>query len=464
MLQDNILLDSDSYKPGHFLQLPKGTTHMSGYIEARGCDIPGWTECTVFGVQMFMKRYLVNPIEQWMIDEADEILTAHGVPFNRAGWQYILNEYDGKLPLEIQAVAEGTILPLSNAMVQVINTDPKLAWLESYVETHWVRAIWYPTTVATQDMYIKRAIRKALVQTSDSKTIDSDLLFKLHDFGARGVSSKESAGIGGCAHLVHFMGTDTLEAIRYARHYYNETMAGFSIPASEHSTITIWGMEQEAKAFENMIEQFAGEGKLYACVSDSYDIYAACDKWFALKDKIVDGGGTLVVRPDSGDPMTVPIKVLDKLGELFGYTVNAKGFKVLPPYLRVIQGDGINHESINVIIANLIAAGWSLDNIAFGMGGGMLQQVNRDTLKFAMKTSAAKVDGLWRDVYKDPITDTGKRSKRGRLALVKRNGEFATIREEELRPNEENLLKTVFLNGKLLVTTTLAEIRGRAAT
>jgi len=463
-MENNIPLNTDSYKPSHWLQYPPGTEYVSSYIESRGSDISGWTECTYFGLHMFVMEYLVTPITMADINEAEELLTAHGVPFNRDGWEYILNEHDGYLPVCIEALPEGINVPLSNVLVQIINTDPKVPWLTSYLETALLRAIWYPTTVATQDRYIKECLRSAFNKTSVSPSADVDIMFKLHDFGSRGASSRESAGIGGCAHLVHFMGTDTIEGIRYAREFYGIPMAGFSIPAAEHSTITVWGgPEQEIEAFENMIDQFSGEGKLYAVVSDSYDIFASIDKWFSLKDKIIAKGGTLVVRPDSGDPADVVSRVLERMGELFGYSTNDKGYKVLPDYVRVIQGDGINHLSIGQIVDAITTLGWSIDNLAFGMGGAMLQGVNRDTLKFAMKASEARVENEWRDVYKDPVTQTMKKSKRGRLALVKRDGEFVTIRKTELKDGEENYLKPVFENGKVLVSPTFEEIRERAA-
>ena len=462
-MKSNIMLNTDSYKASHFAQYPEGTEYVSSYIESRGSDIDGWTQMTFFGLQMFLKEYMAEPFTQADIDEADEVLTAHGEPFNRDGWQYILNTHGGRLPVRIQAIPEGTNLPLGNVLVQIVNTDPNVPWLTSYLETALLRAVWYPTTVATQDLHIKSAIRAALNKTSDE---DADVLigFMLHDFGARGVSSKESAGLGGVAHLVHFMGTDTVESLRYARHFYGETMAGFSIPAAEHSTITVWGgPESEIDAFKRNIEMFGGEGKLYAVVSDSYDIFAACDKWASLKEVILRKGGRLIVRPDSGHPPTVVVEVLNRLGEGFGYTVNSKGFKVLHDCVRVIQGDGINHESIQEILDNMEANGWSAENIAFGMGGAMLQHVNRDTLNFAMKASAAKVKGFWRDVYKDPVTQSMKKSKRGRLALIKRDGEFVTIREHELPDPRCNYLRTVYEDGKILVNTTLAEVRERAA-
>lgn len=462
-MKHNILLNTDSYKASHYLQYPPGTTHVSSYIESRGTEFPSWNHMTFFGLQMFLEDYLRTPITREMVEEAEEFWKAHGEPFNRAGWEHILIKHGGYLPVKIQAIPEGTVLRPGHVLVQVENTDPEVPWLTSYLETSLLRAVWYPTTVATQDLQIKLTIMKAMARTSDSKNPNLDASFKLHDFGARGVSSMESAGIGGCAHLVHFMGTDTVSGALYARRFYREPMAGFSIPAAEHSTITVWGgPESEINAFENMIKQFAGEGKLYATVSDSYDIMAACEKWSSLKEEIIQAGGTLVVRPDSGDPTRMVVAVIKKLMDSFGYEVNSKGYLVLPPHIRVIQGDGINAFSIEAILKEMENHLLSADNIAFGMGGAMLQGVNRDTLKFAMKASAAKVNGEYRDVYKDPVTDIGKKSKRGRLAIIKYEDELKTIRERDLPDPRCNKLQTVYLNGEIMSTTNMKEVRERA--
>lgn len=460
------IVRTDSYKFSQWMQYPAGTTHVSSYIESRG----GEDKSVFFGLQAFIKDYMLEPIRVKDIDMAERIVTAHGLPFNREGWEIIVKEYAGMLPVEIQAVPEGTFMETHNVQVQIVNTDPRLFWLTSYLETALLRGIWYPSTVATKSRKMKQIIAAALHKTSDVPVMNQ-LMFKLHDFGARGASSGETAVLGGMAHLVNFMGTDTAEALVGVMAYYNtDEVVGFSIPASEHSTITSWGRKNEVKAYENMINKFAGEGKLYACVSDSFDIYAACrDLWGTeLKDKIIASGGTLVVRPDSGDPETVPVEVIEILASKFGYTVNSKGFKVLPPYIRVIQGDGINEHSLPKIIENLIAAGFSVDNIAFGMGGGLLQAWNRDSLKYVMKASAIRIDnGKWVGFAKDPVTDRGKKSKEGRLALVYNCGigscSFKTIPEEVLKPGEKNLLRTVFKNGELLVDDTFATIRERAA-
>ena len=420
-LAKNILLNTDSYKVSMFKQYPVGTTGVYSYIESRGGR---YDSTLMFGLQAFIKEYLLEPITQADIDIADEILTAHGEPFNREGWEYILSAHGGFLPVVIRAVPEGTVVPVKNVLATIENTDPKAFWLTTYLETALLRAVWYPTTVATQSKTIKNIIKDYLERTGDPSLID----FKLHDFGARGVSSMESAGIGGAAHLVNFMGTDTVSGLLYAREFYNAGVAGFSIPAAEHSTITSWGRANEVKAYDNMLTQFAKPGSILAVVSDSYDVFNAAGKLWGeeLRQKVIDSGATLVVRPDSGDPVEINRRLIEILGEKFGYTTNAKGFKVLNN-VRLIQGDGVNELTIRSILGAFMAMGWSADNIAFGMGGALLQQVDRDTQKFAMKCSSVEVNGEWIDVQKDPITDAGKKSKAGRVKLwTNSGGEFAS--------------------------------------
>ncbi|WP_415888138.1 nicotinate phosphoribosyltransferase [Neptuniibacter sp. SY11_33] len=451
----NLILNTDSYKTSHYVQYPLGTEFVSSYIESRGGV---YANTIVFGLQAFIKAYLSKSVTKEDIDEAEIVLTAHGVPFNRDGWEYILSAYDGYLPLEIQAVPEGTLLPTNNVMVQVKNTDPKCAWLTSYIETALLRAIWYPTTVATVSKSCKAIIKRYMEETADST---DGLAFKLHDFGARGASSEESSALGAAAHLVNFMGTDTVSGLLAAKRYYGADMAGFSIPAAEHSTITSWGKPNESAAYKNMLKQFGGKDKLLAVVSDSYNLWNAIDNIWGeeLIEDVKNMEGTLVVRPDSGDPVEIVSETIERLMAKFGSRYNSKGYRVLPDCIRVIQGDGVNLESIAAILEALKIRKISAENIAFGMGGELLQKVNRDTQKFAMKASAIQINGKWQDVYKDPITDPGKRSKRGRLALIKNaNNNFLTIREDELGAMNNELI-TVYRNGDLLKEWSFEEIR-----
>ena len=460
-LSHNILLNTDSYKVSMFKQYPVGTTGVYSYIESRGGR---YNETVFFGLQAFIKEYLLEPITQKDIDVADEILSAHGEPFNRYGWEYILQTHGGYLPVVIRAVPEGTVVPVKNVLATIENTDPNCYWLTTYLETALLRAIWYPTTVATQSWTIKQIIKDYLEKTGDPSSID----FKLHDFGARGVSSMESAGIGGAAHLVNFMGTDTVTGVLYAREYYNAGVSGFSIPAAEHSTITSWGREGEVNAYRNMLNQFAKPGSIVAVVSDSYDVFNAASKLWGeeLRQQVIDSGATVVIRPDSGDPLTINQQLIEILGQKFGYTTNAKGFKVLNN-VRLIQGDGVNELTIRSILGGFMAMGWSADNIAFGMGGALLQQVDRDTQKFAMKCSSACINGEWIDVMKDPITDSGKKSKAGRVTLWTSGGEFQSGVEQPKGWTDKGLgwveaLEVVYRDGKLIQEISFAEVRANS--
>jgi nicotinamide phosphoribosyltransferase len=398
-----------------------------------------------------------------MVEQAREVIAAHGVPFNYEGWIHLIKKHGGRIPLRVRAVAEGSVVPLRNAMMTVENTDPEFYWLTSWFETQLMR-IWYPCTVATQSYHIKKDVYRFLQETADDA--NAEIGFKVHDFGSRGVSSQETAAIGGAAHLVNFLGTDTMSALLIHRAFYNTPMAGFSIPAAEHSTITSWGRENEAEAYRNMLKNFAKPGAIVAVVSDSWNIYEAVEKIWGeqLRQEVVDSGATVVVRPDSGEPVEVVSRVAHILGEKFGTTVNSKGYKVLKN-VRIIQGDGVNEQSIRQILQRLKDEGFSASNIAFGIGGALLQKIDRDTLKFAYKASAIVADGELIEVYKQPITDAGKNSKRGRLDLIKTDaGEYETVKLEtaEQIAAENTQMRTVFENGELLIDDSLDAIRARA--
>lgn len=461
----NPILNTDSYKASHYLQYPPNTSAMFSYIESRGGR---YDRTLFFGLQMLLKEYLCQPITSAMIDEARAFFGAHGEPFNEAGWRYIVDQYHGYLPVRIRAVPEGAVVPTHNVLVTVECDDPQVFWLTSYIETLLLR-VWYPVTVATQSWHLRQVVRRYLERTSDDVT---QLPFKVHDFGARGVSSAESSAIGGAAHLVSFMGSDTVLGVVAANAYYNTPMAAFSVPAAEHSTITAWGRTGEADAFRNMLRQFGKPGAIVSVVSDSYDLFAALRMWGTeLRQGVIDSGATLVIRPDSGDPKTIVMQTVRALDEAFGSVINGKGYRVLN-HVRVIQGDGVNAESIEAILAALAAASYAADNIVFGMGGALLQQLNRDTQRFAMKCSAIKVDGAWRDVYKDPVTDAGKRSKQGRMTLLRsrQTGAYQTVTlplawdDRRVEGDWFDALETVFDGGKLLIDVSLDEVRRRAET
>lgn len=467
-LNYNPLLDLDSYHLSQPDQYPSGMTSMMGYFESRGGE---FNECTLLGMQYLIDRYLSQPFTAEDLREAACFADSHGEPFNFAAHRDMLNKYGGYFPVRIRAVPEGTILPTGNVLFTVESTDPEFAWVN--LETRLTR-LWYPSTVGIQSREMKKDIKHFLDLTSD--TPEADLPFKLHDFGFRGVSSFESAGLGGFAHLCNFMGSDTIEGVRLANHYYDCPMAGFSIPATQHSTITSHGRANEYEAFTRYVQKYlverqvpAGAPKLAACVSDSYNIYEAVKFWCSpvMREMLRNSGGTLVIRPDSGDPLKVLPEIFGIMGHELGkeVTVNQKGYKVLPPYLLTIQGDGIDRATNRQILQALLDLGWSTRNITAGSGGALLQKVNRDTQKFAYKCCSVTVNGQEREVFKDPVTDHGKKSKSGRLDLIKGlDGKYTTVK---LNPgdfqHEWSELQTVYENGPCGARTNLADIRSRMA-
>jgi nicotinamide phosphoribosyltransferase len=452
---DNLVLKTDSYKYAHPFQYEAGMSYMHSYLESRGND-DGMPATVFFGLQYILKHHFSRPVTEQDVLEAEDFCKQHGVPFNKKGWMYIANELEGKLPVRIRAVPEGSLIPLHNIMMTIESIDPKVAWLPGHLETLLMQ-IWYPITVATKSYYTRQLIWDSLVKTADAP--ENEIEFKHHSFGYRGVSSCESAGIGGAAELLSSKGTDTVAGILCAMEFYAAGMCGFSIPAAEHSTITSWGPEHEVDAYRNMIKQFGKPGAIFAVVSDSYDIYAACEHIWGeqLRQEVIDCGALVVIRPDSGNPVEVVSKCLHILANKFGTATNSKGYKVLN-HVRLIQGDGINMHSIKDILERINGEGFSSANLAFGQGGGSLQKVNRDDFRMAIKCSCVHINHKERDVYKDPVTDKVKSSKRGMLDLIVKDGQYQTVRG--LWPNQ-SVMRVVFENGELLIDENFDTIRTR---
>lgn len=431
----SIILDADSYKMSHFAMYPENTNAMFSYIEARTKDdtiIP-------FGLQMWIKKNLLTPITLANINEAEDICNGHGVPFNRSGWEYILDKYNGYLPIKIRGIPEGTPTPSQTPLVTVECTDPVVYWLASFIETSLQRGVWYPTSIASNDYKAYNGLKWIYDKDSDNPVM---LDFSLHSFGSRGVSSRETAEIGGLAHLIFFKGTDDVVALKAAREYYNCEMAGYSVVATEHSIQCSYGIDGQEAYLNRVLDVFGTNGRIVSVVMDGYDIYREvdllCTEQFVTKVK--QSGCKFVVRPDSGDPFIVIPIILEKLAKAYGTTKNSKG-KLVLNNVGIIQGDGINATSLMLLSQKIHGLGYAPECVIYGSGGGLLQKVDRDTYSFAQKTSAIRVGKEWIPTVKSPITDSGKKSKGGRLD----NEQFITYYE----------------NGKLLVDESLDTIRAR---
>jgi nicotinamide phosphoribosyltransferase len=461
-LDTNLILMLDSYKLGHGPMYPKNTCGMFGYIEARSKGdviIPA-------GAKMFVHKYLTMQVTSADILEAEAFATAHGEPFDREMWEIVVRDHNGFLPLVIKALPEGTPVQSGNIILSVYSEDERVWPIVSSIETMLQRAIWYPTTIASNDHKVYALLRSALEQTSDNPTA---INFMYHDFGGRGVSSHESAEIGGFAHLIHFMGSDTVEGVRAANFYYNTPMSAYSVVASEHSVATSYGPteENQEEYLAMMLDTFAKPGAIVSIVIDAYDMIRESTKLCTkFRQQIINSGAKIVFRPDSGDPIVNVIKLLNLQAENFGFTVNSKGYKVINN-VAVIQGDGIDYRTMELIIHAVELNGYSIENVVFGSGGALLQKVHRDNYKFAQKASAIKIDNgdgtfEWRAIFKDPITDPGKTSKKGILALEKDGKGYKTVNLIDPKADPKNELMTIYDHGTIYVDDTLDDIRGRA--
>jgi nicotinamide phosphoribosyltransferase len=452
----NFVVAADAYKMTHWLQTPPGTQIISSYLESRGGM---FDETMMYGLQGLIKEHFAGQVVQpWMINEAEELCKeVFGTDkyFNRKGWTHILNKHDGRLPIRIRAVPEGLAVPTHNVLCVVENTDPLVPWLTNFCETLLMQ-VWYPITVATLAWKIRRLIAKFAEKTGCPVSP-----FHLNDFGFRGVSSFESSGIGGSAVLASgWLGTDTLSAIMYLKKFYHAKACGHSVFATEHSTTTIWGLDNEQECWEHALA-VAPDDAILSFVVDSKDTVEAVSNIIGvkLKEKILARKGKVVCRPDSGDPVKVSVEVLQILWNRFGGTTNPEtGYKILDPHVGVIYGDGINYRSIGDILEAVVAAGFCVSNIVFGMGGKLLQGVDRDTQKFAFKCSWAQVNGKGREVFKQPKTDSGKNSKKGLIKLARTEfNQLCTIPLTDTK--YDDILVPVFENGEILRSWTLDEVR-----
>jgi len=442
----DILLGTDSYKMGHSLMYPDDTTHIISYFESRGGMFSNgsrtFDDIVFFGLQYFLKEYLSARISLEDVWETAAFAEEHGVPFDDKMWLRVVQENYGRLPVRIRALPEGTIVKPGMPLFTVENTMPGAHGVVSYLETELTH-VWQPITVASYSWALRQTLRKYYdISGTEAETFD----FRVHDFGGRGASSRESAMLGGMAHLaVGWRGTDTVVAIDGARSYYNEPMAGFSVPATEHSVMTAWGPDRELAAYTQMMSRFGKRGGIVSIVSDTYDVHNVVDNIMPqIRNTAESYGATPVVRLDSGDAIRNVLLTLDSLSSSYGYTVNDKGYHVLNG-VRILQGDGVNLHAVEDILDVMTRYQWSIDNIVFGIGGALLQKHDRDTFKFAFKACGVR-DGQSPDTYR-PIK---KQPKHG--------GEWKTSKGiDEL---DTSKFVTVF-NGSISHNNDFSDIRER---
>jgi nicotinamide phosphoribosyltransferase len=469
----NPLLATDVYKMGHMEQYCPGTTMVYSYLTARSDKT--FDKTVFFGLQYYLKEYLSIKLTPEM---GEEFLRCRqmilGSNTERVAQQIRALCKLGYFPLEIKAVEEGTVMPVRNVLMTITNTHPDFYWVVGFVESLLLK-MWYSITVGSCCFKYLETVNKYYAET-----VSADMMFlkdfTVHDFGYRGDSSEEGAAISGTAHLLSFLGSDTVPALPFAIEYYNADTSKpimLSVPASEHSVMCSFGREDELAAFQNMLSLYPTG--IVSIVSDTFDVYKVLTEFAAiLKPQILARDGKVVFRPDSGNPEYIicgdpsaahgsnewkgAIRLLD---EMFGSSVNDKGYKILNPKVGLIYGDGMYLERYQRTLDRLKEMGYAASNLVIGVGG-ILRNHSRDTLGFAIKATYVEVNGEHREIEKDPVTDRKKKSHKGLLALAKgENGDFVTLDQQTPAQEKQSLLQPVFRDGKLLRETTLDEMRAR---
>lgn len=428
LLPFNFILACDSYKLTHFQQLNPIIKRLYSVIVPRKPSKYA-TEIVAVG-QTFVAEMLANiRIDQDMIDEAEIEANEQGYDFNRAGWEIIVREMDGRLPIEVYAVEEGRVVQPQTPIMGIVNTDERFAWLVSYVET-WVQdAVWIMSSVASLCRAMAITVKKYMeISGADMST----LFYKVHNFGDRGAGSPdEGAVLTGIGHAVIFNGSDCTRANRYIKKLYNTSKpTTSSIDATEHSVMCShsdaaakddWGaavmaVEQLKRAVKRTKEKGVGI-PLASVVMDTYDARRFGREYLGtrLKDEIINSGGKLIGRPDSGDVLVEPSLVADDFAATFGLVEPTKtGHKMLHPAIGVIQGDSIKAHTLDAILeAFVVKNNYSMDNLTTGCGGGITNYCERDDFSFSMKAVAYFDGNHWVRMLKEPKTDSGKKSLSG---------------------------------------------------
>jgi nicotinamide phosphoribosyltransferase len=479
-MKTNPFLLTDYYKVGHVFQYPPNTTLVYSNLTPRSSRLEGVNEMVFFGLQYFIKNYLVEyfnqnffhqPKEKIMADYKRRIVTSLGA--HLPTYEHIEKLHTlGYLPIEIKALPEGSKVPIKVPCITLVNTLPEFYWLTNFLESILSAIIWQPCTSAT----IANEYRKILQHYAEQTGMPAEFVqWQGHDFSFRGMSSLESAVTSGMGHLLSFSGTDTIPAIDALEQFYNANadaeLIGGSVAATEHSVMCSGSKDGELQTFKRLITEVYPTG-IVSIVSDTWDLWKVCTEYVAaLKDIITSREGKVVIRPDSGDPVKIICGdangkteaerkgLVELLWDVFGGTITDKGYKLLDSHIGAIYGDSINLQRAQAICEGLQQKGFA-SQCVFGIGSFTYQYNTRDTFGMAMKATYVEVAGEGREIFKNPVTDDGtKKSATGLLQVKKENGQYVLYDKVNWAAEKDSALKTVFKDGKIVKEFTLAEVR-----
>lgn len=482
----NPLMLIDFYKADHRRQYPEGTELVYSNFTPRKSRLEGNENLVFFGLQYFIKEYLVKqwnegffnvPKEKIVADykrRMDNALGKDSIPV-----EHIAELHDlGYLPLVVKGLPEGTIVSPKIPVVTVYNTQPKFFWLTNYLESLMSAILWKPSTSATTAFQYRKTFDAYARNTVSDQNIDF-VYWQGHDFSFRGMSGIEDACISAAGHLLSFYGTDSVPAIDFHELYYNansdKELVGGSVPATEHSVMCMGTKDNEIGTFERLIVELYPKG-IVSIVSDTWDFWKVITEFLPeLKSKILARDGKVVIRPDSGDPVKIIVGdkdatpgspeykgAIECMWEIFGGTVTDKGYKLLDSHIGLIYGDSITLQRQKAILEGLKEKGFASFNVVLGIGSYTYEYVTRDTYGFAMKATYGEVNGEGRNIFKDPKTDDGtKKSAKGLLAVHRADDKLMLKDECSWEEEKQGLLQTVFENGKVLNEQSLGQIRER---
>ena len=479
----NPLLYTDGYKVDHKRQYPDGTSLVYSNWTPRKSRIKGIHKVVFFGLQYFIKKYMVEDFQRNFFDQPKAAICRqymrrinNYLGANQVGVKHIESLHDlGYIPLIIKALPEGVAVSIKVPMFTMYNTVPQFFWLTNYFETLLSTTVWLPCNSAT----LARQYRLILDHYAAETATNTDFVdFQGHDFSMRGMAGLEAAMMSAAGHLLSFKGTDTIPAIDFLEQYYgadsDKELVGASVAATEHSVMCMGTDAGEQATFERLITEVYPRG-IVSIVSDTWDLWKVLTEYLPnLKEKILARDGKVVIRPDSGDPVAIICGdknatheaaqkgVIELLWDTFGGLVNEKGYKELAPQIGAIYGDSITIERATQICKRLKDKGFASTNVVLGIGSFTYQYNTRDTFGFAMKATYGEVKGEGRAIFKDPITDDGtKKSAKGLVKIIQENDDYQLIDQVNWEEEKSGHLKQVYCNGKLLIDQSLAEIRER---
>jgi nicotinamide phosphoribosyltransferase len=480
----------DFYKTDHRRQYPEGTTQVyanftprSGRL-AKVLNPADDISVIFFGLQYFIQDYLIDSWNHGFFQQdKQKVISTYqrrmdtSLGKDAISTQHIEALHDlGYLPLHIKALPEGSKVAMGIPLLTVVNTHPDFFWLTNYIESVMSSYLWKPITSATTAFQYKKLVTEYALKTGTPLDFT---LFQCHDFSFRGLSGIHDGTISGSAHLTSFYGTDTVSSIDLLEDYYfadaTQEIVGVSVPATEHSVMAMGMPEAELETFRRLIEDLYPDG-IVSIVSDTWDFWQVITQYTSiLREKIIARNGKLVLRPDSGDPVKIICGDNDApfdtpqykgavqcLWEIFGGIITPQGYKMLDSHIGLIYGDSITLDRASAILAQLETKGFASGNIVFGIGSYTYQYVTRDNFGFAVKATSGIVDGERRDIFKNPKTDTGtKKSAQGLLRVEKQGDKFILYQQQTEIQEKQGSLETIFLDGKLIKTHTLKQIRQR---